>query len=218
MRNCDSSAGLLKLPNQTRRAFLGQAGAAVLGTVAGEKLTFAAENGESNKSAGAPLSKIQAKPLGGDVRAIFAFDASVDTEKFAASCREWGLRQAILPPSFFRDDKMVRALAKNGLGLWLNLPVFYNQAYLEEHPEHYAITSKGNKAIHDWCHFVCPSRGEYLDKYLRDLRRLLSSLEPEIVSLDFIRHFVFWEAVDLKGNPDAIEDGCYCEVCLNAFE
>jgi hypothetical protein len=177
-----------------------------------------AENGESNKSTGKPLSKIQAKPLGGDVLAIFGFDATVDAEKFAASCREWGLRQAILPPSFFRDDKMVRALAKNGLGLWLNLPVFYNQPYLEEHPEHYAITSKGNKAIHDWCHFVCPNREEYLDKYLRDLRVLLSTLEPEIVSLDFIRHFVFWEAVDLKGNPDAIEDGCYCEVCLDAFE
>jgi len=64
----------------------------------------------------------------------------------------------------------------------------------------------------------CTSRLSIVFCDLRDLRRLLSSLEPEIVSLDFIRHFVFWEAVDLKGNPDAIEDGCYCEVCLNAFE
>jgi hypothetical protein len=220
MQNRRSSAGLTLLSDQTRREFLGVAGATVLGAVAGEKLLLAAETGKSTKSTAHPLSdtKDQANSAHGSVRAIFAFDPSADAEKFAASCREWGIRQAILPPDFFRNDKMVRALAKNGLGVWLNLPVFYNPEYLEQHPEDYAITSKGNKAIHDWCHFVCPSREKYLDKFVGDLRTLLSQLQPEIVSIDFIRHFVFWEGVDLKSNPNEIEDGCYCEVCLSAFE
>jgi len=220
MQSLFFNAGLTQQSDHTRREFLGVAGATVLGAIAGEKLMFAAETGESNKSTAHSLSdtKDQAKLAHGGVRALFAFDANIDAEKFAASCSEWGIRQAILPPYFFHDDKMVRALAKNDLGLWLNLPVFYNREYLEQHPEHYAVTSKGNKAIHDWCHFVCPSREEYLDKFVRDLHVLLSRLQPEIVSLDFIRHFVFWEAVDLQGNPDAIEDGCYCETCLDAFE
>ena len=185
MQNRRSSASLASLSDQTRRKFLGVAGATVLGAIAGEKLMMAAETGKSNKSTKHPLSdtKDQANSAHGDVRAIFAFDANVDAEKFAASCREWGIRQVILPPSFFRDDKMVRALERNAIGLWLNLPVFYNQAYLEEHPERYAVTSKGKKAIHDWCHFVCPSREEYLDKFVGDQRLLLSRLEPEIVSL-----------------------------------
>jgi hypothetical protein len=220
MQNRRSSASLASLSDQTRRKFLGVAGATVLGAIAGEKLLLAAETGKSTKSTTHPLSDAtdQANYAHGGVCAIFAFDPNADAEKFAASCREWGIRQAILPPGFFRDDKMVRALAKNGLGVWLNLPVFYNPEYLEQHPKDYAITSKGNKAIHDWCHFVCPSREEYLDNFVGDLRVLLSRLQPEIVSLDFIRHYVFWEAVDLLGNPDDIEDGCYCEVCLDAFE
>jgi hypothetical protein len=218
MQSYRSSAGNAQQSDHTRREFLSVAGAAVLGAIAAEKLMYAAETSESNESTAQRISKSQAKPTREGVRALFAFDASIDAEKFAASCREWGIRQVILPPSFFRDDKMVRALVKNGLGLWLNLPVFYNQEYLELHPEDYAITSKVNKAIHDWCHFVCPSRRKYHDKFVGDLRVLLSRLEPEIVSLDFIRHFVFWEAVDLKSNPNAIEDGCYCDVCLDAFE
>jgi hypothetical protein len=215
-----SGAGHAQQSDHTRREFLGVAGAAVLGAIAAERLMYAADTDESDKSIAHTLSetKDQAKSAHSSVRAIFAFDASIDAEKFAASCREWGIRQVILPPSFLRDDKMVRALAKNGLGLWLNLPVFYNLEYLEQHPEDYAVTSKGNKAVHDWCHFVCPSREKYLDKFVGDLRELMSRLEPEIVSLDFIRHFVFWEAVDLSSNPDAIEDGCYCDTCLDAFE
>jgi hypothetical protein len=220
MQSGRATAGLARPSEQTRREFLGVAGATVLGAIAGEKLMFAKEAGKSNQNIVHPLSdtKDHVTSAHGGVRALFAFDASIDAEKFAASCSEWGIRQAILPPSFFREDKMVRALEKNGIGLWLNLPVFYNQEYLERHPEDYAVTSKGNRAIHDWCHFVCPSREAYLENFVRDLRVLLARLEPEIVSLDFIRHFVFWEGVDLKSNPDAIEDGCYCDACLDAFE
>ena len=220
MRSRRFSADRGQYSDHTRREFLGMAGASVLGAIAGERLMLAAAPVELDKYSASTLSEANGstKLARNSTRALFAFDAGVDAEKFAASCREWGIRQVILPPSFFRDDKMVRALERNAIGLWLNLPVFYNQAYLEEHPERYAVTSKGKKAIHDWCHFVCPSREEYLDKFVGDQRLLLSRLEPEIVSLDFIRHFVFWEAVDLPGNPNAIEDGCYCEACLNDFE
>ena len=206
--------------NATRREFLGAASATVLGAIAGERLAIAAEMGKPDKNLEHSSSEttINGKSSRSEVRGIFAFDPGIDAEKFAVSCREWGIRQAILPPSFFRDDKMVRALERNHLGLWLNLPVFYNPEYLEQHPEHYAITNNGRKAIHDWCHFVCPSRKEYQDKFVRDMSATLSKLRPDIVSLDFIRHFVFWEAVDLRGNPDAIEDGCYCPLCLGEFE
>jgi hypothetical protein len=179
-------------PTATRREFLGSAGAAALCRTAASRCS--------------------------NVRALFAFDAGVDPEKFAASCSDWGIRQAILAPSFFRDERFARALAGHRVDLWFNLPVFYNREYLAQHPEHYAITSRGRKAIHDWCHFVCPSRKEYLDTLVRDLRVLLPTLQPAIVSLDFIRHFVFWEEVDLHGDPSQIEHGCYCPLCLRGFE
>ena len=113
--------------------------------------------------------------------------------------------------------RMSDALQRNGVDLWLNLPVFYDKIFLEANSEYYSITSKGRKAIHDWCHFVCPNRPDYITNMINEKMTLVERFQPAMVSLDFIRHFVFWELVDLNWSPDNIEDGCYCVICLDAF-
>jgi hypothetical protein len=152
------------------------------------------------------------------IRSMFAFDPTIDAERFARACSEWGTDTPILHPGFFRDERTARALDREGLALWLNLPVFYDPPYLESHPESYAMTNRGRPAVQDWLHFACPSREEHLDQIVKDVRDLLPRLQPAVVSLDFIRHFVFWERVELSGSFDVIEDGCYCPICLSSFE
>jgi len=152
------------------------------------------------------------------IRSMMVFDTSIDAGTFARSCKEWGVDTPSIHPGFLEDDQMVRALDAQGLRSWLNLPVFCAPKYLERHPDAYAITSLGRRAAQDWLHFVCPSRDDYLDSAIVGLRRHLARLSPEVVSLDFIRHFVFWERVALDGLSAGIEDGCYCPVCLSRFE
>jgi len=149
---------------------------------------------------------------------IFAFDPTLNADEFARNCQDWGINLAILHPGYFHDTKMRNALARNNIDLWLNVPVFYNQEYLEIHPEAYSITSRGRPASQDWCHFVCPRRDGYLEDLVREWAALAARLQPKIISLDFIRYFVFWELVDLRRGPEDIEDGCYCPICLRAFE
>jgi hypothetical protein len=43
--------------------------------------------------------------------------------------------------------------------------------------------------------FVCPSRPEYRAKRTREIADLVRRLRPQGLSLDFIRHFVFWEKI-----------------------
>lgn len=148
---------------------------------------------------------------------LFAFDPGIDANTLIAHCKDWGIDELILHPGFFADTRMEAALRNAGMSLWLNLPVFYNPAYLEAHPEHYAITSKGRRAIHDWCHFVCPTAPGYLEQLSEEYHALVRRLQPARISLDFIRHFVFWELVALDGRREDIEDGCYCPRCLAAF-
>jgi hypothetical protein len=149
---------------------------------------------------------------------IFAFDPSIEPDRFAANYRDWGIDLAILHPGYFCDARMKRALDRNNIDLWLNVPVFYDPPFLEGHPDFYSITSQGRRAVHDWCHFVCPRREDYLDNLISERAALAARLQPKIISLDFIRYFVFWEMVDLRGGPERIEDGCYCPVCLQTFE
>ena len=151
------------------------------------------------------------------ISSVFAFDPTIDANQFADDCREWNIDFAILHPGYFEDARMIDALQKNGIKLWLNFPVFYNPSFLAKNPEYYCITSKGRKAIHDWCHFVCPNRIDYIEQLLNESEVLAKRLQPTLMSLDFIRHFVFWEAVDLNDSADKIEDGCYCPICLDAF-
>jgi hypothetical protein len=113
---------------------------------------------------------------------------------------------------------MARALDRQRLSSWLNIPVFCDPKYLERNPDAYAITSLGRRAAQDWLHFVCPNQEDYLDGVIAGLRRQLTMLSPAVVSLDFIRHFVFWERIALNGPSAGIEDGCYCSVCLSRFE
>lgn len=151
------------------------------------------------------------------IRGIFAFDTSIDPDTFAHDCREWGLEAAILHPGFLEDGRMAAALEREGLRLWLNFPVFFDAAYLEGHPNAYAITNKGRRAAEDWLHFICPSREDHLELVAEQIRDLVPRLGPTVVSLDFIRQFVFWEKVELDGPAEVIEDGCYCPACLERF-
>ena len=151
------------------------------------------------------------------IKGVFAFDTTIDFNFFADNCKKWGLDTAILHPGFFSGTKMVDTLEKNRINPWLNLPVFYNPEFLETHPDYYSITSRGQRAIHDWCHFICPSREDYLENFIRENSALIARLQPKLISLDFIRFFVFWELVNINGNPEGIEDGCYCPLCLESF-
>jgi hypothetical protein len=149
---------------------------------------------------------------------MMVFDTAIDADAFARSCRDWGVDTPCLHPDFLEDDRMTQALTGQRLRSWLNVPVFCNPKYLERYPEAYAVTSLGRRAAEDWLHFVCPSRNDYLDAAIEALRAKLARLSPAVVSLDFIRNFVFWERIALDGPSTGIEDGCYCSVCLSRFE
>lgn len=150
--------------------------------------------------------------------ALFAFDSGIDSDHLVAACRSWGIDELILPPAFDLEGETGRAMERGGVKLWLNLPVFFNPARLEERPGDHAVTNRGRPAVRDWCRFVCPTTPGYVDDLAERWRDLAARLHPERISLDFIRHFVFWERVSLDGSPEEIEDGCWCPRCRAMFE
>jgi hypothetical protein len=105
-------------------------------------------------------------------------------------------------PGFLEDERMTRALDKEGLRSWLNVPVFCDPKYLERRPDAYAITNLGRRAAQDWLQFVCPSRDDYLDGVIEALRRHLTRLSPAVVSLDFTV-----QRTDVLLRPRAPTDG-----------
>ena len=111
-----------------------------------------------------------------------------------------------------------RALAKkNGTDLFIIFPVFFAPEELGEDPDLWAITAGGERAKEDWVEFVCPSRTDFRDRRIEEAQAIVKRLRPDGLSIDFIRHFVFWEMVGPDRDPDTLPDTCYCVHCLQAF-
>jgi hypothetical protein len=103
--------------------------------------------------------------------------------------------------------------------LFLIYPVFQAPEAIEADPAIAAVTASGAPACDEWVEFVCPTKGEaFLEGRIAHLRELVARGDPEYVSLDFIRSFVFWEKVAPDRAPDSLPQTCFCPSCLGLFE
>ena len=116
------------------------------------------------------------------------------------------------------DDAAFRARAKTeGVELFVIFPTFYDPEALGADPGLIAITSKGEEAREEWLSFVCPSRESHRAKKVEQVRELVRTLRPDGLSIDFIRHFVFWEKVVPATSHGDIPNACFCPACIDAF-
>jgi hypothetical protein len=125
--------------------------------------------------------------------------------------------------TIFASEKLTssggfRALArKNDTDLFVIFPVYYAPDELAEDPELAAVAANGEPAIEDWVEFACPSRTDFRDRRVKEARTIVRRLRPEGLSIDFIRHFVYWEMVGPDRDPATLPDTCYCVHCLQGF-
>jgi hypothetical protein len=116
------------------------------------------------------------------------------------------------------DREGFRELAqRTGTDLFVILPVLYAPEELERDPDLFAVTATGEVARDDWVQFACPSREEFRQRRIDQAVDLVRRLRPDGLSLDFIRHFVFWEMVAPNRDPATLPDTCYCPHCLESF-
>jgi len=146
------------------------------------------------------------------------YDPVPDT---AALFREWrrlGIDTAFVSTALAESGTFVPAARQAGFRTFVIVPVFFNPEYLAAHPDAWAITGRGERAKQDWVEFVCPSHEDYRKERARYALSLLEKHRPDGLSLDFIRHFVFWEMVRPDGRIDPLDTTCFCPRCLSRFE
>jgi len=145
-----------------------------------------------------------------------------DTQRdFSSLFEEWrtlGINSAfvsghLLSRNSFRD--MAHAV---GIPLFVILPIFYDKKALKASPELFAVTNQGEIAEDEWVRFVCPSREEFIQKKIETIINLIREFQPDGISLDFIRHFVFWEKVHPDRKAKTIPNTCFDNTCVSAFQ
>jgi hypothetical protein len=107
---------------------------------------------------------------------------------------------------------------REGLAVFLILPIFYNPEELQKAPSLHAQTDKGEIAKEEWVEFACPTREDFQRRRIDDVKRLIKELDPDGVSLDFIRYFVFWEKVYPDRDPASLPETCFDQSCIDHFQ
>ncbi|MGA2532280.1 MAG: hypothetical protein ABSG19_04500 [Candidatus Aminicenantales bacterium] len=132
--------------------------------------------------------------------------------------RETGINTAFVSPALARNAEFRSLARKNGIATYIIFPVFFDAEELAKRPDLFAVTDKGGRAEESWVKFVCPTRRDYLTRKIEDLRTLVRETDPEGISLDFIRFFVFWEMVYPDRTPESLPNSCFDRSCLESFE
>ena len=138
-------------------------------------------------------------------------------EELITKWKMCGINTAFISKELTTNDSFRNALKKNNIPFFIIWPVFQNPAILEADSTLFGITDEGKRAKDDWVEFICPSRSSYRQMQIDSIQWYIENYHPEGLSVDFIRHFVFWEMIYPDNDPDLINSSCYCDSCLNEF-
>jgi hypothetical protein len=117
-----------------------------------------------------------------------------------------------------RNVREFRKLLRDaGIQFYITVPVFLNPDALAKDPSLVGYGSMGNPSKSTeaaWLQFVCPTRPDYRKQRIAWFVSLVREVHPDGLSLDFIRYFIYWEAVAPDRTGDSIEKFCFCDYCL----
>jgi hypothetical protein len=153
----------------------------------------------------------------GKIIGIKIYDYNGDLEALSGKWKEMGINTAFVSEALAANETFRQQLRKRDISVFIIFPVFQNPELLAKDSSLYAITAKGLKAKDDWVQFVCPSRDSYRKNKIAELDDIIRKLDPEGISIDFIRQFVFWEMIYPGRDPSTIDRACYCDSCLARF-
>ena len=148
---------------------------------------------------------------------IKVYEYDKDFGELADKWKEMGINTAFVSTQLAENKAFRQVMKTNKIKIYIIFPVFYNPELLKHDTTQYAITSSGRRAKDDWVEFVCPSRSAYRKMKVDEAAELVSKLEPDGLSIDFIRQFVFWEMIYPDRSKESIETACFCDSCVGGF-
>ena len=148
---------------------------------------------------------------------IKIYEYNKDFSLLVDKWKEMGINTAFVSKELAANSVFRQILKENNISVYIIFPVFYNPALLQQDSTLYAITGKGKIAKNDWVEFVCPSRTTYRKMKIDEAAELVRKLEPDGLSIDFIRQFVFWEMIYPERIAESIDMACFCDSCTRGF-
>ena len=138
-------------------------------------------------------------------------------EELLEQWRTLGINTAFVSEALAANEGFRKSASAMQVAVFVIAPVFFNPEALTADPDLFAITADGRPARDDWVEFACPSRHAYREQRKEEIVSMVRELRPDGISLDFIRHFVFWEMVHPDTQAASLPNACFCSHCVAGF-
>ena len=148
---------------------------------------------------------------------IKIYEYNKDFNALVDKWKDMGINTAFVSTQLAANTTFRKVLKENNIRIYVIFPVFYDPVLLQHDSTQYAITNKGRIAKDDWVEFVCPSRRAFRTLKIDEVAGVVKKLEPDGLSIDFIRQFVFWEMVYPDRSAESIDMACFCDSCVGGF-
>jgi hypothetical protein len=140
----------------------------------------------------APAELVQlAKSLG--LNTLFVGDELAQSQPFREACRTVGLRYFLI------------------------IRTFNDPAAAQQDPTLVSIDREGRLARRGDDVMICPSRADFRRRKMQRIRAAIERLQPDGVTLDYFRYFIYWEAVDPQKGPGDFPAFCFDASCVHDF-
>jgi len=148
---------------------------------------------------------------------IYSWDGAPTDDDAIGRIAAMGANTVFVDHVLARDDGLRERFSSAGLGVYVIVPVYFDEEAVAADPGLCAVDQHGNCATESWLTMVCPTRGGY-NQGREDFVRYVASL-PHVdgISLDFIRHFVFWENVGPQTVFEDLPHTCFDASCVGRF-
>lgn len=145
------------------------------------------------------------------------YEYNGDKKALAETWKDAGINTVFASTTLLSDSDFKKYTKANGIKTFAILPIFYDAEVLAKDSSRYAITTKGLPAKEEWVEFICPSDREYIKNKAKSIAEFVKANDPDGISIDFIRHFVFWEKVYSERTFESLPNTCMDKKCISGF-
>ena len=160
-----------------------------------------------------PHSKEQEKIIG-----VKIYNHPGSFDQLTEEWKSIGINTVFVSKKLLADKDFRQEVNKNEITTFVILPIFFDEEALNGNPELFAIKSNGEQAIEEWVKFVCPSNESFRKDKIASIVELVRELNPDGLSIDFIRHFVYWETAFPNTPIDSLPNACFDPGCISKFQ
>jgi len=152
------------------------------------------------------------------IRGVKIYKYDGDLHKLFKEFKSLGINTVLVGEELAKNKSFYTIAKKIGIKTFIVFPVFCNLDQAFKNKSLYALDGYGNIAKDEWLHFACPVNVKYRKDKIDELKKIISTYNPDGISIDFIRYFVYWEKIFKNTKLDPLRNTCFCDKCLSSYE